>query len=62
MPANLPDKKKLKNIGFSSADYVFFSSDEKSPKKSYYKIHEILLDIRLLMNHHSRNNQINKIH
>jgi hypothetical protein len=45
-------KKKLKNIGFSS--------DEKSPKKSYYKIYGILLDIRLLMNHHSKTNKLIK--
>lgn len=59
MPANLSDESKSKNIGFSSADYVLpFSKDENSPEKTYYKIHGILLDVRLLMNQHSKNNKL----
>lgn len=59
MPANLSDEIKLKNIGFSSSDYVFaFSDDEKNLKKNYHKIHGILLDIRLLMSHHSKNSKL----
>ena len=59
MPANLFEEIKMQNIGFSSADYVLpFSKDENSPEKTYYKIHGILLDVRLLMNQHSKNNKL----
>ena len=59
MPANLFEEIKMQNIGFSSADYVLpFSKDENSSEKTYYKIHGILLDVRLLMNQHSKNNKL----
>ena len=50
----------FENIGFVSADYVFSQSamqNNKIPEKSYYKIHGILLDIRSLINHHTKSNE-----
>lgn len=46
----MPGKKAddLLNIGFASADYVV------KEEKPYHKIYGILLDIRSLMNHHSK--------
>lgn len=58
MPANLGNLKKIEYIGFSSADYVFACNKEVEPSKPYYKIHGILLDIRSLMQQHSKNNDL----
>ena len=49
----MPGKKDddFKYIGYVTADYV--PEDEKS----YHKIHGILLDIRSLINHHTKSNE-----
>lgn len=40
------------NIGYASADYVFYS-DSTTPDKNYFMIHGILLNVKELMFHHT---------
>lgn len=49
----MPGKKDddFKYIGYATADYVL------EEEKSYHKIHGILLDIRSLINHHTKSNE-----
>ena len=58
MPADLADEKcKMKNIGFASADFVFWENEDKS-EKSWHKIHGILLDTKFLMQNHAKNDKL----
>lgn len=58
MPADLSDENcNMKNIGFASADFVF-SENEVEARKSWHKIHGILIDTKFLMQNHSKNENL----